>query len=122
MKKILLVEDDPLITEIYTTKLEECDFDVSAVADGESAFNILKKQKFDLVVLDIVLPELTGFEVLQRIRNHAFTKDLKVLVLSNLGQKSDIDRAKQLGVSSYLIKANFTPNEVVIEIRKLLTK
>ena len=120
MKKILLVEDDPLITEIYTTKLKECDFEVVAISNGESAFKELQKRKFDLLVLDIVLPELTGFEILQRIRNNQKLKNLKVLILSNLGQKSDIERARKLGVSKYLIKANFTPSEVVGEIRKVL--
>lgn len=120
MKKILLVEDDPLITEIYTTKLNECDFEVVAVPDGEAAFKELKANQFELLVLDIVLPELTGFELLKRIRNQAKLKKLKVLILSNLGQKSDIERAQKFGVSKYLIKANFTPSEVVGEVRKLL--
>ena len=120
MKRILLVEDDPLITEIYTTKLKESDFEVVSVSDGETAFRELQQSKFDLLVLDIVLPELTGFEVLTKIRNNEKLKNLKVLILSNLGQKSDIERAKKLGVITYLIKANFTPSEVVAEIKKLL--
>jgi len=119
-KKILLVEDDPLITEIYTTKLKESDFEVVGISNGEAAFKKLQQRKFDLLILDIVLPELTGFEVLTKIRNHQKLKNLKVLILSNLGQKSDIERARNLGVSKYLIKANFTPSEVVAEIKKLL--
>lgn len=120
MKKILLVEDDPLITEIYTTKLKESDFEVVAVSDGKSAFKKLKENQFDLVVLDLVLPELTGFELLTKIRKDSKLKNIKVLILSNLGQKSDIEQGQKLGASKYLIKANFTPSEVVEEIRKLL--
>jgi len=121
MKSILLVEDDPLIREIYTTKLKESGFAIKAVANGESAWKVLQTDHFDLLVLDIVLPYVTGFELLERIRGNERLKDLKVLVLSNLGQKSDVERAQSLGVSKYLIKANFTPSEVVGEIKKLLT-
>lgn len=120
MKQILLVEDDPLITEIYTTKLVECGFQIEVASDGESALRILKEKQFDLLVLDIVLPGLTGFELLRNIRNHEKLKSLQVLILSNLGQKSDIERAQALGVSKYLIKANFTPTEVIMEIKRLL--
>lgn len=120
-KRILLIEDDPLITEIYTTKLKESGFRVEVMGDGEAALKQLKKDAgFDLLVLDIVLPRLTGFELLQKIRNDQTLKILKVLVLSNLGQKLDIERAENLGVARYLIKANFTPTEVVEEIKKLL--
>jgi len=120
MKSILLVEDDPLITEIYTTKLKKEGFSVESVAQGQAALKKLKEKKFDLLVLDIVLPQLTGFEILRKIRKDEKLKQLKVLILSNLGQKSDIEMAKELGVSRYLIKAHFTPSEVVEEIKKLL--
>lgn len=120
-KKILLVEDDPLIIEIYTIKLQEHGFNVEVAADGEMAFRKLKEEDgFDLVVLDIVLPQLTGFELLNRIRKDQKLKNLKVLILSNLGQRLDIERARELGAKRYLIKANFTPSEVVEEIKKLL--
>jgi len=120
MKSILLVEDDPLIVEIYTTKMREAGFQVEAVADGDAAYKTLKEKSFNLVVLDIVLPHVTGFEFLRKIRQDEELKDLEVLILSNLGQKSDVDRAKRLGVSKYLIKANFTPSEVIEKIKKLL--
>lgn len=119
-KKILLVEDDPLIAEIYTKKLDECGFDVELAADGETAFKKIQEEMFDLVILDIVLPQLTGFELLKRMEKDIESKKLTVLVLSNLGQKSDIELAKELGVVRYLIKANFTPSEVIFEIKKLL--
>lgn len=119
-KKILLIEDDPLIIEIYTTQLKKAGFEVESAPDGEKAFEMIKEKNFDLLILDIVLPYLTGFELLKRIRNQAEFKNLKVLVLSNLGQKSDIERAKRLGVSQYLIKAHYTPSEVVEEIKKVL--
>lgn len=119
-KKILLVEDDPLIIEIYTTKLRETNFEVETAVDGEKALKKIKAGGFDLLVLDIVLPELTGFEILEKIRKDKELKDLKIIVLSNLGQKTDIEKAQKFGVAKYLIKAHYTPSEVVGEIEKLL--
>ena len=119
-KKILLVEDDLLIVEIYTTRLKEAGFEIESEVDGESAIRKLKEKDFDLVLLDIVLPNLTGFEFLERIRNKEKIKNVKVLILSNLGQKTDVDKAERLGAIKYLIKAHYTPSEVVEEIKKIL--
>ena len=120
MKRILLVEDDPLIVEIYTTQLEKAGFQVDSAIDGEIAFEKAKNERFDLLVLDIVLPFVTGFEVLRKIRNQEELKNLKVLILSNLSQKSDMEMAKNLGAIKYLVKAHYTPSEVVEEIKKAL--
>ena len=120
MKKILLVEDDPLIIEIYTTKLKERGFEVEVANEGEEAIKKLKEKHFDLLVLDIVLPQLSGFEILKKIRKNKDLKSLKIMVLSNLGQKSDVEEAEKLGADKYLIKAHYTPTEVVEEIEKLL--
>ena len=119
-KKILLVEDDLLIVEIYTTRLKEAGFEIESEVDGESAIRKLKEKDFDLVLLDIVLPNLTGFEFLEKIRNNEKLKNVKVLILSNLGQKTDVDKAERLGAIKYLIKAHYTPSEVVEEVRKIL--
>jgi len=120
MKSILLVEDDPLIVEIYTTKLQESGFQVENVVNGKDVFEKLKEKRYDLLILDIVLPYLTGFEILRKIRKDEKFKDLRVLMLSNLSQKTDIALAKKLGAAGYLIKANFTPSEVIEEIKKIL--
>ena len=120
MKRILLVEDDPLIIEIYTTKLQEAGFKVEAANNGAQAVKMLKQEKFDLLILDIVLPELTGFEVLRKIKKDPKLKNLKIIMLTNLGQKTDIEKAQNLQVDRYLIKAHFTPSEVVEEIEKIL--
>ena len=120
MKKILLIEDDELIIEIYTTKLKRSGFDVEVATDGEIAFKKFSEKKYDLILLDIVLPHLTGFEFLERVNQQNILNDAKIIVLSNLGQKADIERAKKLGVVKYLIKAHYTPSEVVKEIKKIL--
>jgi len=87
MKHILLIEDDPFLADIYTTKLKEANFEVEIATDGERALTKLKERKFDLVLLDIVLPHIDGWEILRKIKQDSKSKDLKVMVLSNLGQK-----------------------------------
>jgi len=81
---------------------------------------ILQKSKPDLLLLDIVLPKLDGWEILKRINENPNFKDLKIIILSNLGQREDIERGRELGAVKYLIKAHFTPSQVVEEIKKVL--
>lgn len=117
-KKILLVEDDPLLIDIYTTKLKNSDFEVLVAKDGQSALEIFEKEKPDLILLDIVLPNVNGWEVLREIKDKK--GKTKIIILSNLGQKEEIEKGLSLGADKYLIKADFTPTEVVEEIKKLL--
>lgn len=119
MKTILLIEDDPFLVDIYTSKLKQSGFEVEAVEDGDSALNKIKEKKPDLVVLDIVLPNIDGWEILRRIKAEGL-KDLKVIILSNLSQKEEVEKGLSLGAVKYLIKAHYTPTEVVEEIKKLL--
>lgn len=120
MKKILLVEDDPFLVDIYTTKLKESGFLVDVATDGEAALEIAKKKKIDLLILDIVLPKADGWETLKNIKDDEKLKDLKVIILSNLGQKDEVEKGLKLGAIKYMIKAHFTPTEVVEEIKKYL--
>ncbi|KKQ77238.1 MAG: Two component transcriptional regulator, winged helix family [Parcubacteria group bacterium GW2011_GWC1_38_6] len=120
MKKVLLVEDDPFLVDIYKNKLEESHYEVEAVGDGEKAIEKIKEIKPDVVLLDIILPSMDGWEILRIIRNNPDTKDLKVIMLSNLGQKEEVEKGVDLGATKYLIKAHFTPSEVVKEINELL--
>ncbi len=120
MKRILLVEDDPFLIDIYTQKLKSEGFEVEVSVDGEKVLRILQKKKPDLLLLDIVLPKLDGWEILKRINENPNFKDLKIIILSNLGQREDIERGRELGAEKYLIKAHFTPSQVVEEIKKVL--
>ncbi len=117
MKKIILIEDDPLLIDIYRTKLESAGFAVSIVNDGEKAIGAVESESPDAVLLDIVLPKIDGWEILKGIK--AKDKNIKVIVLSNLGQKEEVEKGFALGAEKYLIKANFTPSDVVAEIEKL---
>lgn len=116
MKTILFAEDDPLLIEIYTQKLKESGFSIEVAERGEDVLRRLKEKKFDLLLLDIVLPEFSGWEILEKIRAQEEFKDLKVIILSNLGQKSDVEKGLKMGAAKYLIKAHYTPSEVVKEI------
>ncbi len=119
---ILLVEDDTFISGMYQTKLSMLGYEVKVVSDGETAWNELKKSTPDLVLLDIVLPKKDGFEVLSDIRADAGLKGLPVILLTNLGQKPDVQKGLELGADDYIIKAHFTPTEVVEKIEKMLSK
>lgn len=120
MKKILLIEDDPFLVDIYTTKLKEFGFLVDSVQDGEEAMVKIKEQIPDLVLLDIVLPTINGWEILKDIKSDPNLENVKVFILSNLGERSEIERGLKAGAAKYLVKAHFTPTEVVKEIKRAL--
>ena len=120
MKFILLIEDDPFLIDIYVTRLRKEDYKIDVASDGEIALDKLKKGKFDLVILDIILPKIDGWEILKKIKENSKFKKLKVIILSNLGQKEEIETGFELGAVKYFIKAEYTPTEVVEEIKKIL--
>ena len=120
-QSILLVEDDSFISGMYQTKLSSLGYQIELVEDGQAAWERISNGPLpDLVLLDVVLPKKDGFEVLEEIRGGKETKDLPVILLTNLGQKPDIERGVKLGADDYIIKAHFTPSEVVEKIQKVL--
>jgi DNA-binding response OmpR family regulator len=122
MKSILLVEDDPFLVDLYNTKLKEEGFEVEIAVSGREGLRKFKEKKPDLILLDIVLPDLDGWEVLEEIKKLDKLDDLKIIVLSNLTEQGDVKRAQELGATRYLIKSHFTPSEVVGEIKKIIEK
>lgn len=120
MKKILLIEDDPFLIEIYSGKMREKGFFVDVVSNGEEVLAKAKEKKPDLIVLDIVLPQVDGWEILRQLKQDPEVKNIKVILLSNLGQKEEVERGVELGAEKYLIKAHFTPSQVVEEIKKII--
>lgn len=120
MKTILLVEDDPFLVDIYTTKFKEVGFNVEVAIDGSECLRRLNEVYPDLLVLDVVLPQTDGWEVLRQIRSDEKFKNLKVVILSNLGQKGEVEKGLSLGVLKYFIKAHYTPSEVVEQIKEIL--
>lgn len=124
-RHILLVEDDPMLTELYQTKLEMDGFQVTVVTDGEAGLKQAKKLKPDLVLLDIMLPKLNGFAVLKQLKAGRGTADIPVIVLTNLGgEKADNDKklSLSLGASQFLVKNFHLPDDIVGAIKTTLDK
>jgi DNA-binding response OmpR family regulator len=119
-KTILLVEDDTFLAGMYVTKLELEGFRVVLASDGEQAVVLAKKEIPQLILLDIVLPKKSGFDVLREVQANATTKGVPVILLTNLGQKEDVKKGLQLGATDYLIKAHFMPSEVVAKVKRLV--
>ena len=117
---ILLIEDDPFLSSVLRMKLEKESFKVIRAADGDEALNFLTEQgiKPDLILLDLILPKKNGFEVLETIRQDPLLEKLPVIIISNLGQPSDIERGKALGVIEYFVKARLSIEELVNKVKK----
>ncbi len=120
MTKILVVEDDQFLREMICRKLNKEEYEVVEAVDGEEGEKKVKEEKPDLVLLDLILPGIDGFEVLERVKKDENVKDIPVIILSNLGQKSEVERGLNLGAVDFLIKAHFTPAEIVKKIREII--
>ena len=116
-KRILLVEDDESLAHVYLTRLQAEGFDVRHVSDGEEALANARTYHPDLVLLDVMMPKVSGFDVLDILRNTPETANLKVIMLTALSQQSDQDRAKSLGADDYLVKSQVVISDVVDRIR-----
>ncbi len=118
--KIALVEDDPFLSSMYTTKFELEGFQVVSANDGVNGVSLIKKEIPDLVLLDIMMPKMNGFDVLKEIKSNEKTKDIPVILLTNLNQTDEVEKGMDLGAVDYLTKAHFMPSEVVDKIKKVL--
>ena len=116
------VEDDKFLSDIIARKLVSEKCKLTHATDGGEALTILEKEIPDLILLDILLPGMDGYEILSRVKSNDITKKIPIIVLSNLGQKANIDLAKKLGASSFLVKATVTLDEIVVEMKKVLSK
>lgn len=121
-KRILFVEDDDALANVYLARLEAEGFDIKRVANGEDALAIALNYHPDLVLLDVMMPRVSGFDVLDILRNTPETSSLKIMMLTALGQESDMERAKALGADEYLVKSQVVIADVVDRIRELLEK
>lgn len=119
-KKIFVVEDDSFVMDIYRTKLIQEGFEVDTAENGMEALKKLEEIKPDLILLDIIMPYVDGLEVLKKVREKEKTKDVPVILLTNLSQKEEINQGLALGANDYLIKSHFTPSEVLEKINKYL--
>jgi DNA-binding response OmpR family regulator len=119
--KILVVEDDKFLRELLVRKLYSEGFTVESAIDATGAFDILKRFTPSIILLDLILPGIDGFEILSRIKKDDSLAAVPVIILSNLGQKEDIERAMSLGAIDFMVKANFTLDEIVNKVRKVIT-
>lgn len=110
------------MSEMYATKLKENGFETEAAYDGKSGFDKIKEFKPDLVLLDIVLPKMDGFEILERVRKDESLGKIIIVALTNLGQREEVEKGMKLGANDYVIKAHYTPTEVVAKAKKLLNQ
>lgn len=120
-KKILSVEDDKFLSSLVAKKLTAAGYEMSHAAKGEEALKLVKEEKPSLVLLDILLPEMSGFEVLEKIKADPETKDIPVILFSNLGQKEDIDKGLKLGAEKFIVKATVVLDDIVNEIEGILS-
>jgi len=120
--QILLVEDDAFLANIYKTKFEMEGFKVTVAENGELGLKEANKKRPDLVLLDILLPKMDGFTVIEHLKEDKVLRDVPVIMLTNLGQKDDVEKGLELGADEYLIKAHFKPSETVDKVREVLKK
>lgn len=119
-KKVLIIEDDQAIQKIYQTKLSQEGYQIIQAFDGQEGIEKAKTECPNLVILDLVLPKIDGFEVLKKIKKDKKTEKIPVIILSNLGQKEDLEKGLSLGADDYLIKAMHPITDVLMRVRKQL--
>lgn len=117
---ILVIEDDKFLRELLVRKLTGEGFDVQNAIEAVSAFQILSQRKPNIILLDLILPGVDGFEILSRIKADPKISDIPVIILSNLGQKEDLDKAMALGAKDFMVKANFTLDEIVEKVNGIV--
>src|SRR3990167_3879 len=118
--RILLIEDEEFIRDIYTGEFKKNGFEIDSVGSGKEGFEKLAQNKYDLLLLDIMLPDTNGLEILKQVKQNPATNTLKVILLTNLGQEAVIKQGFQLGADKYLIKMSYNPDHVVAEVKSVL--
>ncbi len=117
-KKILIAEDDNFLANAYRVKLTKAGYEIKIASDGEETISALKSYTPDLVILDLVMPKKDGFAVLAEMKKNSLWSKIPCIVASNLGQKEDIDKAKSLGVTEYIIKTDLSMGKLMEQIRR----
>jgi len=118
MQTILIVEDEPTLQKALSMALEKEGYAIKSALDGEIGFNTAKEIKPDLILLDLILPKMDGFEVLEELKKEESTKDIPIIILTNLESSQDIERALVLGAKTYLVKANYDLKDVIQKVKE----
>jgi chemosensory pili system protein ChpA (sensor histidine kinase/response regulator) len=120
MTKVIIVEDDPMISEIYQRKFSESGFEVFPAANAEQALDLARAENVDLIMTDLIMPKMDGFQLIEAIRNEGYDKKIKIIVTSNLSEKEDREKAMRLGANGFVAKSDYSPSELVREIQRLM--
>lgn len=120
--KVLLVEDEEFIRDLFKRQLDLSGFATDAFGTGQDGLLAISKNAYDLVLLDIMLPDINGLQILQNIRQNPATKNIVVVLLTNLGQDAVIKQGFELGADGYLVKAAYTPDQIVQEVKNIIAK
>lgn len=120
MTKIAIIEDDPVISQMYRMKFEADGFEVELAKDGARGVALVETFTPDLILLDIQMPKMNGVEALKIIRKNDWGKDIPVIILTNLGEEESPNEVRELGIESYIVKANLTPRQVVQRVKETL--
>lgn len=118
--RIMWVEDDVFLNDIIARRMKNYNGSLLHANNGDEAFTILQAEKPDIIILDILLPGMNGFEILEKIKNDPTTKDIPVMILSNFGQDQEVEKGMALGAEKYLVKATLTPDEILSEVQNIL--
>lgn len=121
-KKVLIIEDDHFLSSLMKARLEKEGFSTAQAFDGEEAYNFLKQSKPDLIVMDLIMPKVSGFELLENISVDPQISRIPVMILSNLGQDSDIDKVKRLGAVDYFVKVKTSIDDLVTHVKEITSK
>lgn len=119
-RKILIIEDDKFLIKLYSEKLTREGFHVSMAISGEEGLTKIADEKPDLILLDVILPQKNGFDILSEVKQNSATKHIPVIMLTNLGQDADVKTGKELGAADYLVKTDFSINDLPERIRHIL--
>ncbi|MDD5438441.1 MAG: response regulator [Patescibacteria group bacterium] len=117
---ILQIEDDAFLAQIYSKKLESLGFEVLVAGSGEDGLRIVSKETPACILLDILLPGMDGYEVLEKLKSDPSTSEIPVIVVSTMGQREDIEKAKSLGAAGYMIKAHVSPQDIANKVNEIL--
>lgn len=120
MAKIAIIEDDAAISQMYRIKFETEDYEVDTAENGKLGLELIDKMKPDIILLDLMMPEMNGDEMLTKLRKTPFGKDVKVIILTNMGESEAPEILKSLNVSAFIVKANMTPRQVADLVKKHL--
>ena len=122
MATIVLIEDETALQRTLAAALKDAGHTVVTASDGAAGLALAREHKPDAVILDLILPKMDGFDVLREMKKDNIAPSAVIFILTNLGQKEDVDRGLKLGASDYIVKAHFTPSEVVAKVRNFLGK